>query len=235
MRQVVLDTETTGLSPKNGDRIIEIGCVEIVNRKITGEVYHQYINPEREVSQGAFQVHGLSTQFLQDKPLFEEIIPKLKDFLEGAELIIHNAPFDVGFLEYEFGLLGDEWENLDEFCTITDTLAMARKKHPGQKNNLDVLCKRYGVDNSMRDKHGALLDSEILAELYLVMTGGQRKMALETAQAAKAKKSVSKVFVDLPVIRANDKESQAHEQYVEDMSQKGSCLFKDLTARGEVE
>ncbi|SDZ77185.1 DNA polymerase III subunit epsilon [Microbulbifer marinus] len=179
MRQVVLDTETTGLDPKSGHRIIEIGCVELVNRKLTGRHYHQYINPEREVDDGAIEVHGITNEFLVDKPVFAQIADEFMAFCEGAELVIHNAPFDVGFIDWELKLLGSpRWQNVAAHCSVLDTLALAREKHPGQKNNLDALCKRYFVDNSQRDLHGALLDAEILADVYLMMTGGQTDLAL---------------------------------------------------------
>lgn len=179
MRQVVLDTETTGLDPKTGHRIIEIGCVELVNRKLTGRHYHQYINPEREVDDGAIEVHGITNEYLQDKPVFAQIADEFMTFCEGAELVIHNAPFDVGFINWELKLLGSpRWQKVAAHCGVLDTLALAREKHPGQKNNLDALCKRYFVDNSQRDLHGALLDAEILADVYLLMTGGQTDLAL---------------------------------------------------------
>ncbi|AOS97678.1 DNA polymerase III subunit epsilon [Microbulbifer aggregans] len=179
MRQVVLDTETTGLDPKTGHRIIEIGCVELVNRKLTGRHYHQYINPQREVDDGAIEVHGITNEFLQDKPVFSQVADEFMTFCEGAELVIHNAPFDVGFIDWELKLLGSpRWKSVAAHCSVLDTLALAREKHPGQKNNLDALCKRYFVDNSQRDLHGALLDAEILADVYLMMTGGQTDLAL---------------------------------------------------------
>ncbi len=178
MRQIVLDTETTGLEPSAGHRIIEIGCVELVNRKLTGRHYHQYINPEREVEQGAIEVHGITNEFLADKPVFSQIVDDFIDFVDGAQLVIHNAPFDVGFINHEFKLLNRQLPKLESRCSILDTLALARNKHPGQKNNLDALCKRYEIDNSQRDLHGALLDAEILADVYLIMTGGQTRLAL---------------------------------------------------------
>ncbi len=178
MRQIVLDTETTGLEPKQGHRIIEIGCVEIISRKITENTYHQYIQPDRESDEGAFEVHGISTEFLADKPRFGDIVEDFINFIKGAELIIHNAPFDIGFLDHELQMLDPIWGKISDHCTITDSLVMARKKHPGQKNNLDILCKRYDVNNSRRELHGALLDSELLAEVYLRMTGGQETLAL---------------------------------------------------------
>ena len=178
MRQVVLDTETTGLEPRQGHRIIEIGCVELVNRRLTGKRYHQYINPEREVDEGALEVHGISNEFLADKPRFADIVDDFLQFIRGAELVIHNAPFDVGFIDHELTLLGQEQNHVNNICKVLDTLVLARKMHPGQKNNLDALCKRYDIDNSQRDLHGALLDAEILADTYLAMTGGQTALSL---------------------------------------------------------
>ncbi len=171
-RIVVLDTETTGLDAESGHRIIEIGCIELVNRKITGQRFHYYLNPQREVDEGAFRVHGLSTSFLQDKPLFSSIVAELIDFISGSEVVIHNAIFDVKFLDAELARL-TAFKAFSEYCSIKDTLVMARAKHPGQKNNLDALCKRYKVDNQHRELHGALLDADILARVYLAMTGGQ--------------------------------------------------------------
>jgi DNA polymerase III subunit epsilon len=179
MKQVVLDTETTGLSPDDGHRIIEIGCVELLDRKLTGKRFHIYLNPEREIDQGAIDVHGLDNAFLSDKPLFNEIAADFLGFVKGAELIIHNAPFDVGFLNAELRRMSGESAILESYCTILDTLALARKMHPGQRNSLDALCKRYDVDNRHRDLHGALLDAEILAEVYLAMTGGQLSLLLD--------------------------------------------------------
>ncbi len=234
-RQVVLDTETTGLSPKNGDRIIEIGCVEVINRKLTGKVYHQYINPDKEISSGAYDVHGISNQFLEDKPRFAQIASSLKDFLEDSELVIHNAPFDVGFIEFEFSLIDDPWENLDQYCGILDTLKMARERHPGQKNNLDALCRRYFIDNSHREKHGALLDAEILAELYLMMTGGQTTMSLEVQTKKTNKvKDWELSGVELPVLRASTHELNAHHEYLKAIeTSSGQCLWRSLESRDE--
>jgi DNA polymerase-3 subunit epsilon len=179
MRQIVLDTETTGLDPATGHRVIEIGCVEIIDRKLTGSRFHVYLNPERDIDAGAVAVHGLSSKFLADKPRFAAIAADLLDYVKGAELVIHNAPFDVGFLNHELRLLSGECRRITEYCTVLDTLALAKKKHPGQRNNLDALCKRYSINNSHRDLHGALLDAEILAEVYLAMTGGQTLLVLE--------------------------------------------------------
>jgi len=178
MRQIVLDTETTGLEPRLGHRIIEIGCVEVIDRRVTGNRYHQYINPEREIDEGAEEVHGISTAFLADKPLFKDIVDDFLNFIRGAELVIHNAPFDVGFIDHELNQLNQQNNHMEKICTVLDTLVLARKMHPGQKNNLDALCKRYGIDNSQRDLHGALLDAEILADTYLAMTGGQTMLSL---------------------------------------------------------
>ncbi len=178
MRLIVLDTETTGLEVNQGHRIIEIGCVELVNRRLTGNHFHRYINPQREVDQGAIEVHGLTNEFLADKPLFAQVAAEFLDFVRGAELVIHNAPFDIGFLDAELKRLDDSHSGLQSICSVTDTLVMARARHPGQRNNLDALCNRYTVDNSQRDLHGALLDAEILADVYLAMTGGQTAFQL---------------------------------------------------------
>jgi DNA polymerase-3 subunit epsilon len=190
MKQIVLDTETTGLSPDDGHRIIEIGCVELIDRKLTGNRFHVYLNPEREIDQGAVDVHGLDNAFLADKPHFGEIVADFLSFVQGAELIIHNAPFDVGFLNAELRCMntGEHASPaiLESYCNILDTLALARKMHPGQRNSLDALCKRYDVDNRHRDLHGALLDAEILAEVYLAMTGGQLVLLLDDEQQAHA-------------------------------------------------
>ncbi|MDF9391380.1 MULTISPECIES: DNA polymerase III subunit epsilon [Methylococcus] len=179
MRQIVLDTETTGLDPKAGHRIIEIGCVELLDRRITQNRFHVYINPEREIDAGAIEVHGLTNEFLASMPVFRNIADDFLNFISGAELIIHNAAFDVGFLDHELSLLSESRGRIADYCGICDTLAMARKNHPGQRNSLDALCKRYNVDNSRRELHGALLDAEILADVYLAMTGGQIAMLLE--------------------------------------------------------
>ena len=173
MRQIVLDTETTGLETSANHRIIEIGAVELVDRKHTNQSFHVYINPEREVDEGAASIHGMTLADLKDKPLFKDIADDLIQFIDGAELIIHNAPFDVGFLNHELSLLSKNSAFVDDMCKITDSLVLAREFHPGQRNNLDSLCKRYGIDNSLRTLHGALLDAEILADVYLAMTGGQ--------------------------------------------------------------
>ncbi|WP_339463114.1 DNA polymerase III subunit epsilon [Pseudomonas sp. EA_105y_Pfl2_R69] len=179
MRSVVLDTETTGMPVGDGHRIIEIGCVELIGRRLTGRHYHVYLQPDREIDEGAIAVHGITNDFVQDKPRFREVADEFFEFIKGAQLIIHNAAFDVGFINNEFALIKqDERADISEHCSILDTLLMARERHPGQRNNLDALCKRYGVDNSGRDLHGALLDAEILADVYLTMTGGQTNLSL---------------------------------------------------------
>lgn len=183
MRQIVLDTETTGLEVSQGHRIIEIGCVEVVNRKLTGSHFHQYVNPQREIDQGAIEVHGITNDFLADKPTFDLVAEEFVEFVRGAQLIIHNAPFDVGFLNSELQRCGRSKVVLEEICTIADTLVLARSRHPGQRNTLDALCQRYEVDNSQRDLHGALLDAEILADVYLTMTGGQTALQLSDADS----------------------------------------------------
>ena len=233
-RQVVLDTETTGLEPSQGHKIIEIGCVELVNRRLTGKHYHQYIQPEREIDQGALEVHGISNEFLADKPLFANVVDEFLDFIDGAELIIHNAPFDIGFIDHELKLAGSKVKKTSSICGIIDSLVLARKKHPGQKNNLDALCKRYAVDNAKRELHGALLDAEILADVYLMMTGGQTSLYLggEAEAGAQESQQTGLVRLDaarqaLPVIAANAEELAAHEALLATIDKKsdGQCLW----------
>lgn len=217
MRQIVLDTETTGLEVSQGHRIIEIGCVELVNRRLTGRRYHQYVNPEREIDAGAIEVHGITPEFLADKPVFALIAEAFLAFIGDAELIIHNAPFDVGFLDSELQRHRPGYTGIVSHCHIVDTLQMARHRHPGQRNNLDVLCSRYAVDNSTRDLHGALLDAEILADVYLAMTGGQTTFHLsDEAESGSEGGSESRIRPlpeqrqRLPVIRPTDAEASAH-------------------------
>ena len=234
MRQIVLDTETTGLEPKQGHRIIEIGCVEIINRRKTDTHFHQYLNPEREIEDGAFDVHGISNEFLADKPTFADIAQDLIEFIRDSELIIHNAPFDVGFIDAELKQLGKQWGKVEDYCTIKDTLIMAREKHPGQKNNLDALCKRYEIDNSQRDLHGALLDAQILLDVYLKMTGGQEAMSFDsfsdqqTAGQTHAKVSDAN-RKPLRVIEPSEEELAAHEKYLQKIKEEsgGKCLWID--------
>jgi len=218
VREIVLDTETTGLEVSQGHRIIEIGCVELVNRKLTGNHYHQYINPRREIDQGAIEVHGITEAFLADKPIFDAIAEEFIDFVDGAQLVIHNAPFDIGFLNYELGLFAEDAPKLDARCSVVDTLVMARAKHPGQRNNLDALCQRYEVDNSQRDLHGALLDAEILADVYLAMTGGQTALQLTESQGDSPGQSggepvrrLARRSSSLPVIAPSEQERVEHE------------------------
>jgi len=232
MRQIVLDTETTGLEPSQGHRIIEIGCVELINRRMTENRYHQYINPERAIDDGAVEVHGITNEFLADKPVFADVAEDFLRFIRGAELIIHNAPFDVGFINHELKLLNDQAQPVEAFCSVLDTLMMARNMHPGQKNSLDALCKRYEIDNSARDLHGALLDAEILAEVYLAMTGGQVRLSLggmsETALGkAEQPRPVSRQGIRLPVIRATDEELAAHAERLGaiDKASGGQCVW----------
>jgi DNA polymerase-3 subunit epsilon len=238
MRQIVLDTETTGLEVSQGHRIIEIGCVELVNRKLTGNHYHQYVNPQREIDQGAIEVHGITNEYLADKPVFARVAQDFIAFIAGAELIIHNAPFDVGFLNSELQRLAADYPPIEESCQVVDTLVMARTRHPGQRNNLDALCNRYGVDNSQRDLHGALLDAEILADVYLALTGGQTALQLSDAvdaaggQAAEPVRRLPAGRLPLPVIAAGQDELAAHEAQLELIAAAtgGKVLWRDLEA-----
>ncbi len=230
-RQVVLDTETTGLEPSQGHRIIEIGCIEIINRRVTNNHWHHYIQPDREVDIGAFEVHGISNEFLADKPRFVELVDSFLDYIRGAELVIHNAPFDVGFLNHELAMLDGDYPHIEDICGVLDTLVMARQKHPGQKNNLDALCKRYEIDNSARTLHGALLDSEILAEVYLLMSGGQTALSLDSDENPAMDHSTQPVRAvvpqqDLPVWMVDEESLQQHQQYLEFLQQKaGKCAW----------
>ena len=231
-RIVVLDTETTGLNPQEGHRIIEIGCVELVKRRLTGKRFHVYINPDRIIDEGAIAVHGITNQFLDDKPYFEQIVDDFIAFIRGAELIIHNAPFDVGFINHEFSRLKKKAVTVSDYSEVFDTLAYARKKHPGQRNSLDALCKRYGIDNSHRDLHGALLDAEILADVFLLMTGGQSSLLDEGPSGTDESSiitEVKRVFADRPalkVICCNDEELAAHQQRLEAIEKTGgACIW----------
>ena len=226
MRQVVLDTETTGLEPTRGHRIIEIGCVEMVNRRLTGNHFHVYINPRREVDDGAIEVHGITNEFLADKPFFEDVAKDFIEYVKGAELVIHNAPFDVGFLNHELNLLDGKFGKLEEHCSVLDTLVLARQMHPGQKNSLDALCKRYGIDNSHRELHGALLDSEILADVYLQMTGGQTDLSLtqkqDFAMANRDEEGIRRLAKNrqpFKIIKADEQEISAHQEYLKKMQE----------------
>jgi DNA polymerase-3 subunit epsilon len=233
MRQIILDTETTGLEPHLDHRIIEIGCIELLGRRPTGRVFHRYLNPEREIDAGAIDVHGLTNEFLADKPLFADIVSELMDFLRGAELVIHNAPFDVAFLNAELARLPGQG-TIAEHCSVLDTLEMARSRHPGQRNSLDALCKRYGVDNSQRSLHGALLDAEILADVYLAMTGGQTALHLGGDSAENSSGEGQAAIRRLPperprlrVVLADDAEKTAHDARLAalEKSSGGKCVW----------
>lgn len=223
MRQIILDTETTGLRVEDGHRIIEIACLEMINRKLTGETFHVYINPEREVEREAAAIHGLTNDFLKDKPLFHQIAKDFVSFIQDAELIIHNAPFDVSFLNNELSVAKDNYKSISNYCNVLCTLQLARKLHAGQRNSLDALCKRYGVDNSKRDLHGALIDTDLLAQVYLCMTGGQGSFFDSVSEShggissANANSAISIPVEkhDLLVIKASPDELQEHAKYLE--------------------
>lgn len=231
MRQIVLDTETTGLNPRSGDRIIEVGCVEIVNRRLTGNNFHCYINPERDSEEGALAVHGLTTEFLSDKPKFAEIANELRDYVRGAEIIIHNAPFDLAFLDAEFGRLG--FPRFQEHVEkVTDTLVQAKEMHPGKRNSLDALCDRYGISNAHRALHGALLDAELLAEVYLAMTRGQNSLTIDLAgpdtEAGDVEATEAIPLAEVIVLRATEDETQEHETLLDglDKEARGACVWR---------
>lgn len=251
MRQIVLDTETTGLEPAEGHRIIEIGCVEVINRRFTGNTYHQYVKPDREIDAAAIEVHGITNEFLADKPSFSDVAKDFLEFVQGAELIIHNAAFDVGFINYELTRMAEEGKagngelpglRIDQLCTITDSLTLARGLHPGQKNDLDSLCRRYSVDNAQRTFHGALLDAEILADVFLAMTGGQavlfddgrNPVTAAAAAAAIVEQELRRISGAGPllVIPANADELAAHQAWLEEIEKKsgGKCVWKRLDA-----
>lgn len=238
MRQIILDTETTGLDPALGHRLIEIGCLELVNRRLTRKSFHHYLNPDREIDAGAMAVHGITNEFVADKPRFHEVVDAFLSFVEGAELVIHNAPFDIGFINHELAKLGRP--PVTTLCTVLDTLPMARARHPGQKNNLDALARRYGADQRDRTYHGALLDAEILADVYLGMTGGQVGLSLghdedeagggAGAAAGNGIRRLDAARASLPVIRAGADEQAAHEARLQilDKAAGGRCRFRDL-------
>ncbi len=231
MRQIVLDTETTGLETAQGHRLIEIGGVELLNRKFTGRQFHQYINPEREMDAEAFAVHGISNEFLRDKPKFVEIVEEFLAFVGDAELIIHNAPFDLGFINHELQLWKKETPLIQTHCSILDTLILARQLHVGQRNSLDALCKRYSIDNTHRDLHGALLDAKLLAQVYLIMTGGQSSLfeesnQLETVHHHSTDVVVAPVNRHLRVLEASSEELVLHEEHLNKVQAKGKCLWR---------
>lgn len=233
MRQIVLDTETTGLSTAQGHRIIEIGCLELVNRRITGREYHRFLNPERKIDEGAERVHGISLDDLEGQPRFAEVVEEFLDFIKDSELVIHNAEFDVGFLEYELQLIKYPRPQIGDHALVLDTLGLARKLHPGQRNSLDALCKRYEVDASKRDVHGALIDAELLAKVYLAMTGGQAALSLDTDAADLAAvfeetaNQVRDEELQLVVIEPSAEEEAAHQAFIEKMRADGACVWPE--------
>lgn len=239
-RQIVLDTETTGLEVSQGHKIIEIGCVELINRRITGRHFHQYVHPQREIDAGAMEVHGITLEFLAGKPNFSQVAAEFIEFIDGAELIIHNAAFDVGFLDAELCALENFDKKIAQICDVIDTLQMARHKHPGQRNNLDALCQRYEIDNSSRTLHGALLDAEILAEVYLAMTGGQASLGLASEDGAGGAERRVGDTTDIrrlsasrkrtPVIRATEEELKHHEARIAELEESGSSVPWPKTA-----
>jgi DNA polymerase-3 subunit epsilon len=233
MRQIVLDTETTGLDPRQGHRVIEIGALELIDRQLTGRQYHVYLNPERDIEQGALEVHGITEEFLRDKPRFAEIADDLLAFADGGELVIHNAPFDIGFIDNELSLVNHQHASIKEVATVLDTLELARDLHPGQRNNLDALCKRYEVDNSSRTLHGALLDAEILTDVFLAMTGGQVDLglSLESSETPvdddEGHNQIA--HLQLVVLRASDEELVQHELRLEDIEkQTGHVVYREI-------
>lgn len=231
-RQVVLDTETTGMNRDGliyvGHRIIEIGCVEVINRRLTGRHFHVYIQPDMLVDPEAMAVHGISDEFLVDKPRFAEIADEFIDFIKGADLVIHNAPFDVGFMDQEFRFLNKRTQTTEEMSTVTDTLVMAKKMFPGKRNNLDVLCDRYGIDNKHRVLHGALLDAEILADVYLLMSGGQKNLNLASNESGlkQTGRRARQTLSPLAIIKANKEELDAHESNLDLVAKAGGCLWR---------
>ena len=230
-RQIILDTETTGINPKDGHRIVEIGCVELINRRFTGNNFHVYINPERIIDAEVVAVHGITNERVRHEPKFREIAQDFYNYIQGAELVIHNAAFDVGFINHEISMLHPQLPPVAEYCTILDTLLMAREMHPGQKNNLDALCRRYDINNSHRTLHGALLDAEILADVYLLMTGGQVSLNLANEQEGQDQgqgPAAIKRSGQLKVLRATDEELAAHESRLDLVQKKGgSCLWRN--------
>lgn len=236
MRQVILDTETTGRETSEGHRIIEIGCLEMIDRRLTQRHFHCYLNPGRDSDAGALAVHGLTSEFLQDKPLFVSVVEEFIKFIQGSELIIHNAPFDLGFIDYEIKLTGKHYKKVTQYCSVLDTLPLARQLHPGQRNSLDALCKRYEIDNSKRNKHGALLDAELLAHVYLAMTGGQSSLFADEnpitnlSSAVVDKKNIN--TYQLPVLLATIEELNAHKDCLSTINKiAGLCIWSSLDAK----
>ena len=236
MRQIILDTETTGLSPSQGHRVIEIGCIEMVNRRLTGREFHRFLNPDRDIDEGAEAVHGISRAQVETEPRFDEVVDEFLAFVKDAELVIHNADFDVGFLEHELRLMKHAQPKITDHCTVLDTLALAREIHPGQRTSLDALCKRYEVDASRRDVHGALIDSELLANVYLAMTGGQSSLLLDEDEEPDAGAAIGRdrggspllqvaTPTNLKVIKATPEEAAAHEAMLEKIRKSGACVW----------
>jgi len=233
MRQIVLDTETTGLSTADGHRIIEVGCIELVNRRFTGRDYHRFLNPDRDIDEGAERVHGISRKDLEGKPRFPDVAEELLDFLKDAELVIHNAEFDVGFIEHELRLMRHAQPQMSAHATVLDTLALARQLHPGQRNSLDALCKRYEVDASSRELHGALIDADLLAQVYLAMTGGQTALSLDSEEETVAEVTEAAAAAErrtdlhLVLTEATSDELAAHEALLDKIASRGQCLWRD--------
>lgn len=240
-RQIVLDTETTGLEHRQGHRIIEIGCVELVNRRLTGNNFHVYLNPDREIDQGAIEVHGITNEFLADKAKFADIYQKMMEYLSDSELIIHNAAFDVGFLDAELNRIPDYPTRINDVCGVHDTLIQARKMYPGQRNDLDSLCRRYEINNSHRELHGALLDAEILADVYLAMTGGQTALTLEASTSALEGggkyQNIDFASLNLPSVKVLDDEGGEHQEWIERLNQKveGNCVWEKIGQKSNVQ
>ncbi|PCI22841.1 MAG: DNA polymerase III subunit epsilon [Piscirickettsiaceae bacterium] len=228
-RIIILDTETTGLEPKQGHRVIEVGCVELINRRLTGNNFHYYLNPQRDIDEGAVAVHGLTSEFLAEKPLYEDIAEELYNYLKGSEVVIHNAAFDVGFINHEYQLMGSEHIDMASWCEVTDSLFMARKMFPGQRNSLDALCKRYEIDNSQRQLHGALLDAEILADVYLMMTGGQNSLFADDTMEniVFEPKFLDRNRPRLTVVKANEEERSMHIERLQAIKKAagGECVW----------
>ncbi len=223
MRQIILDTETTGLEPASGHRIIEIGCIEMKDRRKTDRRLHYYINPERGIEDDAVEIHGLTREQLEGEPVFKDVADPLIDFIRDSEVIIHNAPFDVAFINAELSRLGDDWGRLEDYCSVTDTLAMARELHPGQRNSLDALCQRYGIDNSHRSLHGALLDAEILLDVFLAMTGGQSSLLLDRDEERDSRSGLQRAnpvrrHAALKIVEPTPEELAAHRRMLERLS-----------------
>ncbi|GIU26610.1 DNA polymerase III subunit epsilon [Shewanella schlegeliana] len=233
-RQIILDTETTGMNQSSGPiylghRIIEIGCVEVINRRLTGRHYHEYINPQQPIDEEAIAVHGITNEYVADKPKFHEIAQSFIEFIDGAEIVAHNANFDVSFMDHEFSMLQPLGPKTTDICQVLDSLEVAKFLHPGQKNNLDALCKRYGIDNSARDLHGALLDAEILADVYLLMTGGQTKFNLSSEKAGQEGGGINRLSPNrskLKVIAASADELIRHEERLDLVAKSGQCLWR---------